>query len=183
VISLYLGGNDFNYISGELDKALAAIPASVTSLDLAMTHFSRKTPDAPDKLAQTFKAIPASVTSLNLCYTRLQYLSVEELNKLSNALPGVQTLYLEKEFAMTPEQRTALKAVFPNVQNIILLDQGNPLGGTDLEACHYFASKLGLSQKPPTLKSYAAFFVKHNNEQNQRIKELPEELQVFVNKF
>ena len=184
VISLDLSRNDLDKKNGsELAQALTAIPENVTSLDLSANGLYNKT---GAELAQALTAIPKNVISLNLRGNGLQKLSVEELNKLNNSLPWVQTIYLcETEIkAMTTNQRAALKAVFPTIQNIILVDdKWNALGDNNMEACHYFASQLELTKEPPSLKSYAAFFVKHHMEPNKYIEILPKETQEFVNNF
>jgi ABC-type thiamine transport system ATPase subunit len=138
------------------------------------------------ELAEAFKGIPASVTSLDLSRNGLQKLSVEEINKLSDSFAKVQTIALSvKEInAMTKEQRVALKSVFLNIQNVVLLDdEGNALGGDDPKARHYFASKLGLTKDAPTLKAITAFFVKHDDKLSKDIPILPEELKKFTGKF
>ena len=107
------------------------------------------------ELTQAFSALPDSVTSLNLSSNFLNEIPLEELTKLSNALSKIETITLSESEIKQMEQRNraAFTAIFPNIKTIILLDNSGAIrGGNDLEAGHYFASKLGLTKIPPSLK-------------------------------
>ena len=184
VSSLDVSYNSLDLKSGaELAQAFAALPTSVNSLDVSENSLGNK---SGAELAQAFVALPASVSSLHLSGNYFDQLPLEELNKLRNSLPNIETITLsESEIAqMEPMSRAALKAIFPNIKTIILLDNyGAIRGGNDLEACHYFASKLGLTKIPPSLKSNVAAFFAHHKDLHEQNKNLPDELQEFMRYF
>ena len=139
------------------------------------------------ELAQAFAALPDGVHSLDLSGNSLNQIPLEELNNLSNSLSKIETITLsEREIRQMKQiNRAALKAIFPNIKTIILLDDSGAIkGGNDLEACHYFASKQGLTKTPPSLKSNVAAFFAHHKEFYEHNKDLlPEELQQFTQHF
>jgi len=89
VTSLDLCGIELDYKSGaELALAFAAIPVSVTSLNLNRNGLGSSFGTA---LAQAFAVIPASVTSLDLCWNKLGTKSGAELAQAFAAIPASVT--------------------------------------------------------------------------------------------
>lgn len=180
---LGLQANSLKTLAGEhLVEAFKELHPNINSVDLSANAFGFA---SAKKLLQTFNALPGTVISLNLSRNSLYNLTADDMILLKQSLPNIRTVYLsENEIKeMNVDQRAALRDIFPNVQNIILLDEeGNALGGLDSEVNHYFASKLGITNSPPSLKSIVAFFAK-NEERFDKETEIPQELQEFISKF
>ncbi|MBA2711408.1 MAG: hypothetical protein H0U57_12560 [Tatlockia sp.] len=89
VTSLDLTNNSLGSKTGaELAQVFTAIPASVTSLNLCFNNLGSK-PAA--ELAQAFAAIPATVTSLDLRYNNLGSINAAELAQVFAAIPASVT--------------------------------------------------------------------------------------------
>jgi hypothetical protein len=97
----------------------------VTSLNLSRNQLGCD--ENVDELTQIFSSIPASVTSLNLSNNALGQKTARELAKLSGCCGNIKhlTFVLNEITAMTPEQRIAIRKMFPYVvpKNIVLLDK------------------------------------------------------------
>jgi hypothetical protein len=83
-----IGGNISNITGAELKVAFAAIPDSVTSLDLSDNDLWRKT---GADLAEAFAGIPKTVTSLDLTGNHLGYKRGVQLNEAFAGIPDTVT--------------------------------------------------------------------------------------------
>ena len=78
---------------------LAALPATVTSLNLADNEFNKKT---HTELADLFAALPATVTTLNLSGDIFNTFNAEQIDAIMGALPlGVESIILRDKVIHT----------------------------------------------------------------------------------
>ncbi|STX29590.1 leucine-rich repeat-containing protein (substrate of the Dot/Icm secretion system) [Legionella beliardensis] len=178
ITSLDLSDNLLHTLEN-LVTLLATISAHIVSLNLSKNLFDHKT---GMELAKIFTAIPATVSSLNLSQNNLHTFSVEKLDKLKDSLPHIKTITLSYSEiqAMTPKQRQALKAVFTNIEAVILVDgQGTIISNPLAER---YAWELRNKQYPPSLLSWCAFYAdktamdidnKVPMEVNEIVKQIP----------
>ncbi|HAZ7572670.1 TPA: hypothetical protein J8J82_000998 [Legionella pneumophila] len=181
VTSLNLTGNVLGISSAVLTQAFAAIPNTIVCLNLTSNGFGIIRNGA--ELAQLFAAIPAGVTSLDLRSTCLYRLSLADLALFKNSLSHIQTICLDVSEIrnMSKEQRQMLRAAFPNIQKIILVDDNNKEVdiSESMELSNYIR-ELGLKTEVPSLLHQCGRFFK---EQRMEInnKNVPEELKELVN--
>lgn len=158
----------------ELLEITDAIPASVTSLDLSCNELG---------LTKTYFVTPKHVTSLNLSFNPLHQISLDGLVWLKDSFAHIQTLCLSYDTVndMSKEQRQALRAVFPNLQTITLVD-GN---GKEIDSSHSIKvsnliRELGVGNpEVPSLLNQCIFFAK-NQQKNMFNTNIPEELKEHI---
>lgn len=128
-----LGGN------AQLATVFAAIPQSIKLLSLSHNNLHNQ---SSHDLATAFKTISTNVTELDLSCNELNKFSLNDIEQLKDSLPYLQTVYLSHEEVkqMSSEQYDALKAMFPRIENVILLD---PDGSIDFDIQAELARKLG----------------------------------------
>lgn len=148
-----------------------AIPASVTSLDLSNNGLG---------LTKAYFATPKHLTSLNLSFNPLHEISLEGLVWLKDSFAQIQTLCLSYDTVndMSKEQRQALRAVFPNLQTITLVDGS----GKEIDSSHSIKisnliRELGVGNpEVPSLLNQCIFFAK-NQRANVFNTSIPKELE------
>jgi uncharacterized protein len=180
--SLILSSNVFGYMD-DLSIVLSGIPASVDYLDLGGNELYNK---KGIELANNFISIPATVISLNLNKNYFNQMTVEELEKLKNALPHIRDVYLnDTEIEkMSPEQRHALVNVFPNIRHVYLVNSR----GEELNCIsHCGSGQLSLDFESivpvPSLQYHAAFFIKNRTTINISEAPISNDLKYFINTF
>lgn len=182
VTNLDLGGNFYNKPEKETqEKIFAAIPSHVRSLSLVKHNFGE---DGQD-LAKAFMAFSPNLSDLDLFFTGLDTLSLENLKHLKNSLPYLQVVCLSHTeiLRMGPERVGALQDIFPNIKEIILLnDQAEPIATHTLLERTNLLKKLGFKVNVPSLVNQCAFFIKKDIKSYDTAS-LPVELQKTVNSF
>lgn len=167
ITSLDLRWNNLGSKRGnELAQAFTALRA--TALGLSGNNLYKRN---GAELAQAFSAIPANVTSLDLSFNKFHKISENQLILMKDSLKHVLTLRLDYRSLelMSEDQQVALRNVFPNIQNITLLDDWGKeitptvqmsnivikLGGKTqvsslINQCSFFAqNKMGIDLVPP----------------------------------
>lgn len=151
-----------------------ATPASVTSLDLSYNNLG---------LAKAYFVTPKHVTSLNLSFNPLHHISLDGLVWLKNSFAHIQTLCLSYDTIndMSKEQRQALRAVFPNLQTITLVDgSGKEIDSSHSVKVSNLIRELGVGDpEVPSLLNQCIFFAK-NQQRNVFNTNIPEELKEHI---
>ena len=128
VRNLNLSSNRFDDMYGlDFVLALGAISKGVSYVNLSQNNLHKMHIQA---LGEGLKALNKNITDLNLSDNYLDKIANSDLSKLKGSSPCVRTLYLnEKEVeAMTSLQRKALGDIFPNLEQVVLVDtSGNAL--------------------------------------------------------
>lgn len=157
ILSLNLRWNNLGKKRGtELAQAFSAIPLSVTILDLCGNNLYKRN---GSELTVAFSAISANVTSIDLSFNKLYKLSVNQLILMKDSLQHVQTVRLDYNSVnlMSTEQRAALKNVFPNVKQIILVDNFGKEVAPTIKTTN-MVGELGGKTEVPSLLNQCAFF-------------------------
>ncbi|HAU1184346.1 TPA: hypothetical protein JBI17_16685 [Legionella pneumophila] len=179
VTSLDLSWNGLNRINSSW---LAAIPVSVTSLDLRANLLGLK---SYIELTHVFSSIPNHVVSLNLYLNYLQRLSLENLLLLKDSLKYLQTVYLGYDTVknMSKEERQALGSVFPNIQKIILIDKnGKEIHPSQSITIANLIRELSGKADAPSLLNQCILFTQ-NHQTNIDHLNIPEELKESILTF
>ena len=131
---LNLSSNDFDRMYGpDFAIALGAISKGVNYVNLSQNNLHQMPIQA---LGQGLKALTMNITDLNLSDNYLDKMANTNLSKLKGSAPYVRTLYLNQEEveAMTSLQRKAIGDIFPNLEQVVLLDaSGNALTNSENE--------------------------------------------------
>lgn len=182
VTSLNLSWNVLNSSSAGLAQAFATIPANVISLDLSWNLLGFK---HCAELARVFSSLPNHVASLNLCFNPLNELPIENLMLLKDSLKHVQTIYLSHSIIenMSKEQRQALGSAFPNIQKIILVDDNyKEIHPSQSITISNLIRELSGKTDAPSLLNQCILFAQKHQTNIERLN-IPEELKESVRTF
>lgn len=182
VTTLDLSSNEFERMnSAQLAIALAALPSSVTSLDLSRNifHYDKNS----SELAQFLSALPASVTSLNLShnflggYTGAKHTGAELAPLFAAIPPHVKIINLAYNQLFNCKSRdrkdSILMALGQNRGRYIL----NPNGESDLARALIPMTLMSLRHKVPTdVTAYMLSFFPRDPGQAETIMEITKPL-------
>lgn len=157
-----------------LIEIMDTIPTSVTSLDLSNNGLG---------LTKAYFTTPKHVISLNLSFNSLHEISLDGLVWLKDSFAQIQTLCLSYDTVndMSKEQRQALRAVFPNIQTITLVDgSGKEIDSSHSVKVSNLIRELGVGHpEVPSLLNQCIFFAK-NQQTNVFNTNIPEELKESI---
>ncbi len=159
----------------ELKKLFSAIPDSVVGLNLSGNAFGVGFRRKGIELKKVFESIPDNVTTLDLRYSLLR-LTPKDLVSLKGSLPHIQTVYYDASSIahMSREQRRSLRAVFPNVKEVMLKGSSDKKNITPMDMDNYVRELGGQAEVASLLHQCFNFF----NRQELSISDMnvPEEV-------
>ncbi|WP_419421297.1 hypothetical protein ACNVED_15620 (plasmid) [Legionella sp. D16C41] len=187
VSTLIFGWNNFATKTGnQLREIFTAIPSHIHSLTIKGSISV-----SDDDLVAALPSLPPHITSLSLEANCLHEIIDTILLKLKGGLPSIKTLQLSynEVKAMSLQRIQLLKAVFPNIEHIIFLDNmGKQVDVDDSILSQRYTWEFNAKQNVPSLLSWAAFYAIKDKNINNKIhikndeqKVVPEEVLEVVN--